>query len=253
MTMVHPDEGQFQAFLDGELSLDRANVVERHLLRCPDCRERVAALQEAEAQVGQVLRLLDPATDMDSARWEARRRRAARRSVSYRKRLAAAAVAFLFVGAGAAAAMPGSPVRAWIGGGDPTPGAAVVHEARGAAVAIELVDGRARLELDRGVRLELQAGTGDRLRVEAPAHGAFDTGSGWVRLTGHGSEEPVRLELPGTAHAIDVRIGGDLRLEVEDGVVYLPGADGVRVPESRWLPVDLGEGAAQEEGGSDGD
>jgi hypothetical protein len=253
MTTVHPDDGQFQAFLDGELSLDRANVVERHLLRCPDCRERVAALQESESQVGKALRLLDPATDMDSARWEARRRWAARRSASYRKRLAAAAVAILFLGAGAAAAMPGSPVRAWLAGDGPTPGSAVASEERGAAVSIGLVDGRARLELERGVRLELRAGTGERMLVEAPAGGAFDTGSGWVRVTGHGSEEPVRLELPGPPHGVEVRVGGDLRLEVVDGVMYVAGTDGVRVPDAEWLPVDLGESAAQEEGESDGD
>ncbi|MEX2531736.1 MAG: zf-HC2 domain-containing protein [Gemmatimonadota bacterium] len=245
--MRHPDAGRLQAFIDGELSLDLAGVVERHVLRCPTCQERVAELQAAESRVGQALGLLEPVQDLEAARWEARRRWAVRRSATHRKRLAAAAVALLFVGAGAAAAMPGSPIRAWLGGDTPAPAAAVATEARGAALAVGLVEGRGRVELDRGVRLELRTGPDDRIRVAASSPGAFDTGAGWVRVTAHGTEAPVRLELPAVPHRIQVLVGGALRLEIRDGVLHRAGLGAVALPESDWLAVDLDDGGPDEQ------
>lgn len=245
--MRHPEAGRLQAFIDGELSLASASVVERHVLRCVACQERVAELQEAESRVGRALGLLEPVQDLEAARWEARRRWAIRRSATHRKRLAAAAVVILFVGAGASAAVPGSPIRAWLGGDASAPAASVATEARGAALAVGLVEGRGRVELDRGVQLELRTGPDDRMHVAASSAGAFDTGAGWVRVAAHGAEAPVRLELPAVPHRVEVLVGGALRLEIRDGVLHRAGLEAVALPESDWLAVDLDDGGPDEQ------
>lgn len=262
----HPDDGRLQAFLDHELPVDGLDAVERHLLHCTRCRARAAELEEYARAASGALGDLDPAgpPDTDAALWGVRRRRAARRTKRQRHRLAAAAVVLLFAGAGAAVALPGSPVRSWLAGGDevgPTV-EALEEDASGGAVSVAFREGRARVELhDLGsdVRVELRVIAGNRLQVEAPVDAVFETGPGRVRVSGGAETGRLRVEVPRDALLVELAVDGRVRATVQEGRVLVDGreVEAVSKPDGTseatsdatsagWIPVprapDAGEG-----------
>jgi anti-sigma factor RsiW len=245
MTKDHPVDGRLQAYLDQELAMDAAEAVERHLLRCPACQERVDELQQAHAAVSGALALLDPAprtADRDALLWEVRRRSVRRRSGRHRERLAAAAVVVLLLGAGAAAAMPGSPLRGWLFGPDTPdaqPTATQVEE--GAALSLELQEGAAGVEVEGlsvRVPVEVRVTPGPRVEVHAPPGAGFQTGAGWVRVSGTRETGTLRIELPERARSARVTIDGVLRAEVVYGRLLVDGAEVVAPdPVTGWIRI----------------
>lgn len=247
--MDHPGDGPLQTYLDRELDMEAAEAVERHLLRCPECQERLDELDHARETVSAALAELDPPAgeteDLDAARWEVRKRYAGRRGQVQRQRLATAAVVVLLLGAGVASAMPGSPIRDWLVGDEPAESAVeVVPEEAGAALAVELENGEARVELRElgaGVTLEVRMHTDERLEVEAPVGARFETGAGWIRVSGGHEEGTMRIRIPEEAREVEVTVDGATRVELREGRLLV---DGSEVEAARaaggWLPVPVG-------------
>ena len=128
--MAHPDEGLIRAFLDGELGEEEAAAIRDHCGSCPECQAEIGVQEEALARTASALLLLDTSPSVDEARrrvqargdtpvrtgkevpsWWSARRWSARSSLPK-----AASIALLFT-AGAASALPGSPVRDWLAQG----------------------------------------------------------------------------------------------------------------------------------------
>ncbi len=231
----HPDDGRLQTYLDGELSFDGLEAVERHLLSCEPCRERVDALREREARVKAALAQLDRQMDAEgrevepeAALWRVRQARARRRSATRRRRLATAATVVLLLGAGAAAAMPGSPLRSWIAGDDePVRVETAEVETEGAALSFQLRDGEGRVEIvEPGDEVELQLRLAQRaeVHVAAPPGASFETGPGWARITG-GHRGALRVELPMDARRASVTVDQRSRVELREGVLEVDGRE----------------------------
>ena len=109
---MHPAEWELQAFADDDPLLANPRDVLDHVSACPVCARRIDAARRLHAAHARVLALLDrpvPAVAVDAviARAGGGRRPHLRRAV-------AAGIGVLFVAAAAAAAVPGSPLRAVI-------------------------------------------------------------------------------------------------------------------------------------------
>lgn len=243
----HLEEGRLQAYLDGELA--DAREVEAHLDACPECRARVEELHRLGERADRALARLETGRpDVEAALWEVRRRRAARRAGAHRRRLAAAAVVVLTLGAGAAAAMPGSPIRGWIEAWlapteEPVPAAvpavdpAAVPEDAG--VLVDLVDGAVTVRfhgVPAGALLEVRFVEGARAGVYAPSAARFETAAGRVDVHLEGDGDVLRVELPRDAARAEVLVEGESVFRWAEGRTILPGPhpaetleDGVRL------------------------
>lgn len=251
----HPDDGRLQGYLDRELPLDGMEEVERHLLRCPPCQARLDELRAVADRVTRALDELDraEASDVGAALWNVRRLRARRRSEAHRRRLAAAAVVLLFMGAGAAVALPGSPVRDWLAGSGEPPVAVEPSEAAapGAALALALEGGQAVVQaedLGAEVGVHVRVIPGSELRVEAPPGAAFRSGSGRIEVSGGADEGLLRVEIPAEARRVEVRLGGETRVEFRNGTLRVDGRV-VDAPPSQetgeWIQVVSARGGPE--------
>ncbi len=244
--MSHLDEGRLLELRDDARSGDVDAW--RHLDGCHSCREALEDLRGRETTIGVVLETLDAPVDLESARAAVRRRvmehsasaagatsiarapsRAAQRGLSR------AAGILLVAAGGAAAALPGSPVRSWISavvssrGADPAildeppPTAATVTEAEVAGVRLGATAGALRIvlrSLAPGVDLRVRWVPGAEAAVFAPLGSRFATGEGWVEADL--APGAVRVELPAGSQPITLEV---------DGIPYLRrGAAGLELP-----------------------
>ncbi len=109
--MNHATEGTIQAYLDGELPARERAELALHVETCPQCAGELAALRSAAARFHLLALAADvPVPPLPTDELARRRRRA--RSVLARRVLTRAAVLLVFV-AGAAAALPGTPLHRW--------------------------------------------------------------------------------------------------------------------------------------------
>ena len=104
------DVGALLALIDGELDAADARALEAHVAQCGECATRLASLRAATDFTTSVLAAYDVAAPSAPSRAI----RIAARARELRSRFAAAAVLVLFLAAGAAALVPGSPVREWL-------------------------------------------------------------------------------------------------------------------------------------------
>jgi len=111
----HLGESTLQALLDGELSPPERAAAEAHLGTCPACAAELRDLRALHERATGLLARLDTPAPVAQAqmRMRARRHRAAR-AIHWPQALLKAAVLVLGFAGVAAAAVPGSPVRAWI-------------------------------------------------------------------------------------------------------------------------------------------
>jgi anti-sigma factor RsiW len=253
-TTEHPDDGRLQSYLDRELTVDAHDQVERHLLRCDECSRRIDELEALGTEVRETLGLLDPEapTELDGALWEIRRRRAQRRSNRHRQRLVAAAVVLLFAGAGAAVALPGSPVRSWLAnGGEPAVQPLQVETAQqGAVLRVALAQGAARVEMT-GVGpdgfVEVQLTSRADVEVEGPPEASFRTGAGWVEVSG--ADGPVRIRIPEGAREVEIQVEGRVAARYLEGRLLVGDEVVGPVPveaDDEWLRVHPAPGAPEE-------
>jgi hypothetical protein len=107
---MHIDDERIQRLLHGELPRAEETAVRRHVAECGDCGGRFAQAQRDETEVFALLRHVDhPAPDVDPATIAAE---AGPRATPWLRW--AAAIALALGMAGAAYAIPGSPLRGWV-------------------------------------------------------------------------------------------------------------------------------------------
>lgn len=241
--MKHPDEGRLLAYLDDELGAEERGEVERWLREVSGAAAELEAVrQRNEVVTATLARTLIPLPDTARVRERLRERlgkpvvRASfwRRSWQNRSGLAQAAVLVLLLAAGAAAAVPGSPVREWLGdafdGREPADEVAVTHgteESRDdPGVRVRPVEGRLVVVLT-GLRegdLEVKLVDEDRGAVYAPPGSRFRSGDGRVEVDVEAG--PVRVELPRAALEATVRVDGLVYVEKRGERVEFPGPEG---------------------------
>lgn len=231
--MNHLDDGTLQAFLDDELPpQERANAAE-HLLSCRRCRTAKDELVRAHSVFSEAVSVLDVDAPARSAPvGPGRRFRVSGLVVK-------AASLTLLLAAAASAAVPGSPVRAWIARTvNPEPGAGEVPvmETVEPAPAPAPVPAGVSLAATGDVQIVLTALEGSTVRL-------VETDGERVTVSTVGADtDPAFRTAP---HRIEVRgaVGGEITVElprsletarlVVDGRVYAEKAAGelrVRVP-----------------------
>jgi hypothetical protein len=239
----HMDQGRLQAWLDGELPPPDATSVSNHLEGCAVCRDAVRELEALEAAASGAISLLDPPSpDLEAALWDVRRRRARTRAAGHRQRLGAAAVVVLLLGAGAAVAMPGSPLRGWIEGlfeaevaSAPSP-AIETASPSALGVTVDLMDGSIVVvfhDAPEGMVLELEPVGEGRAGVYAPAASRFRTAPGRVEVTVSGPGDLLRVRIPDSARHAEIRVHDRVVARVSDGDLLLPGAAGESAFDTR--------------------
>jgi len=223
--MSHLVDGTIVAIRDG--SLVDADATE-HLGTCSSCQ---AALDDARARANAIERILsqsDDVVDLNAAKAAVRARldaRTTRQSQSRRLRgYAGRAAAVLLVAAGAAYALPGSPLRDLIA--PATPGPTVATGTEGGSqdvpsqggIVVEVPDGRIRIVLSGlsdGEALDIVWMDAASARIVAAAGSSFSFAEG--RAEASVAPGPVRVELPRQASAVAVEVDGRTYLRRTSG------------------------------------
>ncbi|MGQ0647683.1 MAG: zf-HC2 domain-containing protein, partial [Gemmatimonadaceae bacterium] len=219
MTMTHPDDETLLRSAHGELPVGERAVVEGHLASCAACRGRISRMSDDEREVLGLLRELDapgPVVTVDGVFARAARGR------RLRFRMAAGIILAVTV-AGAAAAMPGSPIRRWVretiarlsddaparlpapAASQPTPAPmSGVAVAPGASFVI-------RVERPAGRGVVVVSLTDDSAIVARAPLGAatFTADVGRLVVTLRDSVVEVVLQIPRVAPSVEVRAGGE--------------------------------------------
>jgi anti-sigma factor RsiW len=232
--MTHVEEGVLQAYLDAEVSAGARADIDRHLQSCSACAAELERARGASQLFHDAVRNSDVVAPVLAAQARfASARRAEHKLPTPQPRRAWARAAMFVVGLGAvaSAAVPGSPVRAWIS--DALTRAGLLNESPGAAappireeapavernapestaLAIEAVDGRIRVLLrnvDPGTTVTVRVVDGDRATVEATgpaARARFRTGAGLLEMEGV-SGGTVLVQVPRTARDAVVQQDG---------------------------------------------
>lgn len=207
--MTHVAEGVLQAYLDQEVTADARTDIDQHLQACSLCTAELDRLRTAAQVFARAIRETDVVAPMLAA--QARLARTPRLQPQFaapkpRRALARAAMFVVGLGAVASAAVPGSPVRAWISDAltrvgllsEPQSAAApALPEAPVAeglpettALAIDPADGRVRIILRNvapDVSVAVQTVDQPRAVVEATGEAAqarFRTGLGLLEVVG---------------------------------------------------------------------
>ena len=226
---MHVSDVQMDLLSRGELPRPDADAALAHIAQCPSCAVRQNDLAAADGEIDRSLRLLDypvAGADVDVII------RRAKRDRSKSLWRMAAGIAFLAT-AGVAAAMPGSPIRAWIDRGN----AERPNGSRSAAVAPELPQPRTpsaagiSIEASGSVTLVFDANqtagsitirfdTGSELRVRAEGGAAgFEVRSEGLRVRNRGSVASYEVMVPATASSVDIRVGDSAVFRKRDEVV----------------------------------
>ncbi len=226
--MDHVTEDMLLAYLDGELAEGDRAAVSGHLAECETCAADLTALRAATARLSEALRRSDLPAPAGAVLLPRGVRTARKGSTPLRRALARAAILVLAV-TGAAAAVPGSPVRDWLVRsvgelvaafrGEPAapvplpPQAEFEHPGAPATsgVAVPVDEGDVLIRLtnpapDAVVRVRLVEG--DRAAVWSQ-EGQYRTGPGRIEVVGAGPGE-LRVEIPTAARAARVEIDGRL-------------------------------------------
>lgn len=247
----HPGEARLAAYLDGELGEEARASVARHLERCSPCSDTLAELRRSAESFSEAVSALTPPAPETTA--EELRRRASRRDdggggpageeeervlplAPRRWSTATRVAASLAVLFGAAAALPGSPIRGWVGesvqrvqvllGGQDDRRPAVeaepaerdgdADERSGVAVASE--DGSFTIVLE-----DVPGTAAIRVRqVDGPraavwnADGDYGTAAGRIQVRSPSSDE-ILVEVPRSARRVRLEVNGRLAAVKRDG------------------------------------
>jgi hypothetical protein len=213
--MMHVEEGVLQAYLDAEVTAGARAEIDKHLQSCSACNAELHRLRSASVLFSHALKQADVAAPVLAAQVQLAAAHKLERKLPTtvpapqpRRALARAAMFIVGLAAVASAAVPGSPVRAWISTAltraglldDPqsSAGPALTGEApaveRGTpeptVFFIEPVDGRVRVVLTNvkpAATVTVQPTDASRVEVEvtgAAAKAHFESTSGRLAITG---------------------------------------------------------------------
>ena len=233
--MTHVEEGVLQAYLDAEVTAGARADIDRHLHSCSACAAELDRMRVASQLFHTAVRDSDVVAPVlaAQARFAMARRLEHRLPTPQPKRAWARAAMFVIgLGAVASAAVPGSPVRAWIS--DALTRAGLLNEtqraaapvlpeeapavprdvtAESAALSIDAVDGRIRVILRNvgpGATVTVRVVDSERAVVEASGAAAkarFRTGAGLLEVDGVPSGTVV-VEIPRSARDAVVQQDG---------------------------------------------
>jgi anti-sigma factor RsiW len=245
--MGHLDDVSIELLLSGELDESEAQRGLAHLAECATCGRRLAAAREQDKEIEALLSLLDhPVPQLGSEDVMQRARRRRRHSHT-----AAAGIALLLL-AGAASAVPGSPLRTWLAGflgASPetsTPPAAEQGVAAGVSVVptgeFELVF--AAVQEAGVVRIVITDEPEVAVRAVGGAPG-YSVEPDQVRIENAGSTADYEILLPRSARHVRIRVGDSVVFTKRDGSITTgaaPDAAGQYVLEFAALrPADRAE------------
>jgi anti-sigma factor RsiW len=238
--MMHLSEGDLLAYLDGALGPDRRVGVERHLSGCAECGTELNELRRVAAEFTLAVAMLDRAAPPPREFVPPRQWAPMGIVAGARGALLKAALIVLLVGGVAWGALPGSPVRGWIGqvwGGD----AAMLEGRSGAGPAASTldpdtqagaivsgisllpVDGEARAVLrgmEPATRLRVRLVDGAQLTVQWTGSGAdpaFRTAAGRVEVL-RGGAGALLIEVPRASRTL-IEVDGRIIAIAEAGLL----------------------------------
>jgi Putative zinc-finger len=234
---MHLDEERIQRVLHGELTPEDAGSARDHLLSCSECRARMTAAESEEGWILDRLRSLDhPQPSVNVAAVMSGRRDGGVRW----SRWAAGIVVMLGV-AGAAYALPGSPLRRLVDHitaalSEPravTPRAPASEERRGIAVApgdrlaiafsAEQPNGIVSVSLTDGSEVVLRAVGGAA---------SFTSDVDRLSVDNRGSSARFEVEIPRRAAHVEIHVGGR-RVFAKDGMRVT--GDARQLSDDRYL------------------
>jgi len=230
---VHLDEEQVQRLLHGELSPRVERSAREHVAGCGDCRRHLAEAEREESEVLALLRAVDDPLPLRTsaggvaAMAELASAPAHARDLAWFRRAAGIIVA---VGiAGAAYAVPGSPVRGWVhaivqklGGRPETSGVAPApggSPAQGSGISVlpeqkllilfksDQGDGQVFVSLTDGTEVQVHAPTGAA---------TFTSGVGQLVIDVRDPSATFEIEIPGSAPWVEIQAGTD-RIFLKEG------------------------------------
>lgn len=239
---MHVDEQVLQRLADREAGAEAA-AVRAHVDRCETCAGILSALLLEDRQVEAVLRALDhpvPVVEVETVR---ERGRAGAPAGLSRRALLAAALAFLVLGGGSAAAMTSGAVRGFVrriwheavqgrvsrvraAPDQPVAGSSALGSgiafAPGRHVVIDFVAAQARGSV------EITTTTDSLVRID-PVGGraSFSLSSSGVRIDNTGATASYRISLPAGLAEARVRVAGRTIAEQRNGgLSAVPGGGG---------------------------
>lgn len=233
---MHLDDHALERLVDGESLGARHEPALQHLASCATCSAALDRMRADEALAADLLRALDgPPPSVDVQRLI---ERAAHRPYGPRRRLMAAGIGAIAL-AGAAAAMPGSPVRAYVARMfqpappgptvaalvQPTPAAAADSTRQGVAfVPGPLVDIALHAVQRAGtLRITIVAAASVRLTHQG-GNAAYSLTAHGVSIDNAGSTASFDLALPETVAHATVSVGGHIVFTKSGTAVQAEGA-----------------------------
>lgn len=209
--MAHPNNDELELLADGELSVESEARVRGQVEACRECADRLERITGAFADADRWLRILD--CDVPPVTADQIIARARRRPMRHLATLGAGVAAMLI--AVAAAAAPGSPVRALLeralGGTEPVaarPAGQTVQQPSGLAFVPDDSAEVVFLHPQASGSIAIVLGDTVSLRIEhvGPGVSYVLTGTG-VRLQNAGSTASYLLTLPRQLVSAHVRVG----------------------------------------------
>lgn len=212
---MHLDVEQIQRMLHGELDGPAREAVARHLAECGDCARQLEEADREEKAIFDLLRVVDHEAPRTTAQTLARQAR--RDAAPWGRKAAGIALALLVTGA-VAAALPGSPVRAWLeragtwfdgSRGAPLPGPEPGQPETGIAVApgARFVVRFTSEQMKGVVTVSLTGGT----EIVARAVGGkatFTMTESSLAIDNRGSTADFLVEIPKDAPDVEIQIAG---------------------------------------------
>ena len=233
--MRHLDEDTLMALRDGDAADDWAA---EHLRGCHTCSDGLEEASRRSQAIAEALTGLDEPVDALRAKAAVRRRLDARRGDArprgawWHTHLGRAA-ALLILTAGAASALPWSPVRHWwVGPPAPTSGsvhgaadgAASPQGAPAAGISVAVSEGGIAVVLsgvEPGTVIDVQWVERPTARISAPPGSGFTYADGRAEV--EAAPGPIEVELPRAAEAASLMVDGRLFLERAGERLDVPG------------------------------
>jgi hypothetical protein len=208
---MHLEEETIQRLLHRELDPPSEAPSRAHVATCPECRTRLEEAEREESTAFVLLRRLDHAPPRVTA--ETVMARARRRSSGWERRVAVVLLAV--AAAGAAYAMPRSPLPGWVdrvvgwAGGDapdtataPTGSAGISVEPTGPFTIVF------EAEQSRGAASVLVADASHIVVRSRDSSASFDTEEERLTIRNAGSTADFDIELPRGAPRVEILVGG---------------------------------------------
>lgn len=224
MNDAHLDDARVAAYLDGELPEPAVEEVERHVEACGPCRRELEELADLSDRLDVAVEGVQPPAELLDARIHGKT------AGSNRGDYLRAAVFFLLllVGGTAAAdaALPGSPVRDWLG--------AALRDVAGLlssgnnlparrGMALPAGDGAVEVRVTGappGATVRVQLTAGDQVDVSAPG-GTYVTDPGLIEIRRPAAGE-IRVQIPRTLFSVRVTLNGRLLVERAADTLRIP-------------------------------